>query len=57
MPRNLKPSNDVNSDSRKKLLENKASMNPREYRDSLTKATKSIRGIPTNAMQWNRWTP
>ena len=29
----------------------------REFRDALTRANGALPGIPTQAIQWNRWTP
>jgi hypothetical protein len=32
-------------------------MEPREFRDQITKANGSVRGIPTQTAQWGRWNP
>lgn len=32
-------------------------MRDREFRDALTRAAGAVRAEPTNAVQWDRWTP
>ena len=36
---------------------NERTMSPRDFRDALTKAKGSVRGIPTEVTQWSNWTP
>jgi len=52
---NLQPKSDLQQQAVARYLENRAKANPRDFRDAITKVTGGVRGIPTNAVQWNRW--
>jgi hypothetical protein len=54
---NLMPNSTVESQAVARFEINRKQMDPRQFRDAVTKASGSVRGIPTNAEQWNRWSP
>ena len=51
----MQPASNLESQARERFLMNEASMDPRQFRDALTKVTGGVRGIPTNTIQWDRW--
>jgi hypothetical protein len=53
--RQIKPASTLQSQAVARFNLNESKANPRDFRDALTKVTGGVRGIPTNAMQWNRW--
>jgi hypothetical protein len=53
--RQITPASDLRSQAVARFNLNEKSMDPRQFRDAITKATGGIRGVPTNATQWNRW--
>lgn len=50
-----KPQSTVQTQAVARFVANKSKANPRDFRDAITKVTGGIRGVPTNAMAWNRW--
>jgi hypothetical protein len=48
------PQSTLKSQAMDRFCANARSANPREFRDAITKVTGGIRGIPTDAIQWNR---
>lgn len=54
---NLKPFTTVESQSIERYNMNSSSMDPRQFREKLTRANGALPGVKTNAMQWNRWNP
>jgi len=53
--RQIKPESTLESQAVARLNDNAAKADPRAFRDALTKVTGGIRGVPTQATQWNRW--
>ena len=53
----LKPQSSLEEQAVARYNVNKGAMNAREFRDAITKVTGGIRGVPTQAEQWNRWSP
>lgn len=51
----LQPVSTLESQAIERFRMNEASMDPRQFRDGLTKVTGGVRGIPTNSIQWDRW--
>jgi len=52
---NLKPATDLESQAIERFNMNRYKADSRAFRDAITKVTGGIRGVPTQAMQWNRW--
>jgi hypothetical protein len=55
--RNLRVREDVASATTQQYNASAAKMSDRQFRDAVTKVTPAVRGVPTNAIQWGRWTP
>jgi hypothetical protein len=53
--RQITPASTLQSQAVDRFNSNEAKANPRDFRDALTKVTGGVRGVPTNATQWNRW--
>ena len=51
---NLQPASTLESQATKRFNMNEKTMGPRQFRDALTKVTGGVRGVPTQAVQWNR---
>lgn len=49
------PQSTLQSQAVARFQVNARSASPRDFRDALTKVTGGIRGVPTQATQWNRW--
>lgn len=54
---NLVPNSTLESQAVARFELNRKRMDPRQFRDAVTKASGSVRGIPTDSTQWNRWSP
>jgi hypothetical protein len=54
-PSNLKPQSTLQSQAVARFNLNEKNTDPRQFRDAVTKVTGGVRGVPTNAMQWDRW--
>ena len=54
-PNPLIPASSLEEQAVARYNDNKSKANPRDFRDAITKVTGGIRGVPTNATQWNRW--
>lgn len=54
-PKPLIPASSLEDQAVARFNDNKSKANPRDFRDAITKVTGGIRGVPTNATQWNRW--
>jgi hypothetical protein len=52
---NLQPNSSLEQQATARYLQNRAASRPRDFRDAITKVTGGIRGIPTQAAQWDRW--
>ena len=48
------PASDLSSQATQRFNLNEKTMGPRQFRDAITKVTGGIRGVPTQATQWNR---
>lgn len=55
MPRIPSPGNPRNDEARKQLQSKAKKMNPRKFRDAVTRASGAIGGVTTTGKQWNRW--
>jgi len=53
--RQMTPASTVQSDNMQRLNQYRAKASPRDFEDGLRKVTGGLRGIPTNAIQQNRW--
>jgi hypothetical protein len=53
--RQIAPASDLRSQALIRFNLNAKSMDHRQFRDAVTKVTGGVRGVPTNASQWNRW--
>ena len=51
------PVEDLYTQATKRMIMNRSSMEPQQFRDALTRAVGAVRGIPTQTTQWNNWTP
>jgi hypothetical protein len=51
------PKSTLQSQATARFNANERTMSPRDFRDALTKAKGSVRGIPTEVTQWSNWTP
>lgn len=55
MRRIPQPTDPRDDAARKVLQEQSKKMDPRQFRDALTRASGSTFGVHTNVKQWNRW--
>ena len=55
MPRIPEPKDPRNDAARKVLQAQSKSMNARQFRDALTRASGSTYGLHTDVKNWNRW--
>ena len=51
----IEPREDYESQSLAQLNIQRNRMEPRQFRDALTRANGAVVGVKTNATQWNRW--
>jgi hypothetical protein len=51
----INPASDLQSQATQRFNLNRKSMGPRQFEDAIRKVTGGIRGVPTQATQWNRW--
>ena len=51
----LTPASDLQSQATERFNLNRKSMGPRQFEDAVRKVTGGIRGVPTQAVQWDRW--
>lgn len=53
--RNLSPKEDYATQSLAQMRNQEKDMEPRQFRDALTRAGSAVVGVKTNTLQWNRW--
>jgi len=51
---NLQPASTLELQATERFNMNEKTMGPRQFRDAITKVTGGVRGVPTQAVQWNR---
>lgn len=55
LKRNLSPKEDYATQSLAQMRAQEKKMNPRQFRDALTRAKGAVVGVKSDTAQWNRW--